>query len=288
MSGEQDRGLLALGRRQLHCGGLEAPELPELVGILGPLLLDRVGLLDGWGAEHIDVDAGQQCLEAGVLAVVDVVPLLAHRHEVLHGARIVDVAFAEEVELLPEIGPEISRPPGLRHRLRCHVLHRTQPGDKAAGPDSHLLVRGPGGGGAQIGILGPRLDDEIGLETPDDVSGALASGLRFEPGDVVLVPVRSDHRGQLPARARLDVVCDIHHPRLRRPLGQAGRSEVDKDVLFVFRTVFERQEKAVAEADVVGANVQLLRGFRHGTPPQAVARARCASAKCEFSLDDRS
>jgi hypothetical protein len=126
-----------------------------------------------------------------------------------------------------------------------------------------LLAGRPRRLGAEFRIFSPRLDDERGLERPDHVAGPFAFR-RCKTGNMVAVPVGGDDGVQFAVRAFLDVLGDVHHARLRNPLGKSGRSEIDQNMPFRFRAVGEADEKAIAEPDVICADCHALRGGGHG------------------------
>ena len=70
-------------------------------------------------------------------------------------------------------------------------------------------------------MLGPRLHHHGRLQAADDVAGPVAA-VALEARDVILMTVSGDHCDQIVADDGLDVVCDLHHPILRRqPFGSA-------------------------------------------------------------------
>src|SRR5262245_30268965 len=115
----------------------------------------------------------------------------------------------------------------------------------------------------KLWIFGPRLYDEVGVERFDHVARRLAVLLR-KSGHMVPVPVGGDDGMELPLGPLLDVLGDVHHARLRHPLGKARGSEIDQDVLFRRGAVGETDQKAVAESDVIRADGRALGGFGHG------------------------
>jgi hypothetical protein len=123
---------LARGRDVPPGGRLKVPELGLVVG---PLLADRVGLLERRRAKHGRPHPRQNLLHPGLAAEVDVHVLLAHRHQVLDGRQVLQVVFPEEAELAPHLGAEPE--PALAHLVQNGLgegVHVGQGGREPVGP----------------------------------------------------------------------------------------------------------------------------------------------------------
>src|SRR5512147_1830103 len=100
--------------------------------------------------------------------------------------------------------------------------------------------------------------------------------------------VGGDHRGELAVAYGLDVVGDARQVLgRRRPARQLGGAEVDEHVTPLARRVHEGHEEAVAETDLVGADLYGGGLGRHAHQPSA-AKRRASIARCRCSAESRS
>ncbi len=229
----------------------EVAELvPELVAVLVALPQDRAGLLQRRRAEHVHLDARQKLAEPRGRTEMQVL-VGRHVHQVADGRAVREIVLAEETQLLRQCGrhavPEYGQLPEYAAG-RC--MHRRE--RAAEGEWRHAARRRPRVPG-RTRVLRPRLQHDVGLQPANHVPGRRALAVGPESVDVVPMAVRRDDRGQLPAAVPADLARDFVQQLLRRRLGPPRAAEVDQHVPLAGRVV-ERQQEAVAEAHLVGAD----------------------------------
>ena len=167
--------------------------MPELVLVLVALLLHGARLLQRRRTEDVHLHAGQHLLETRLAAVVRVDVLAAHVHQRLDRVEIREVVVAQKRNLFLY---RLRRAKGgdLLKRKPRDVVH----GGERADEPFRALERGGWRGGARLRLrmLGPGLQDDIGIEIGDQLPG-----LPAEPRDVIAMAMGGDDGGQLAARS---------------------------------------------------------------------------------------
>ena len=215
----------------------------------------------------------------------------AHGEQVLHRGLVPDVVLSDERELLAQ-GRAHPRRRALRDRdhVTSDVVHGLQPRREALRAAARI-AGSPRRVGLRVGIFGPRLQNQFRLQLPDDLAGFAGPAVRSKPADVIRVAVRRDHRGQLPQAVFLDLLRDEWHVCRRLEATTAdgrelGRPEVDEHRAPVARVVHERDEEAIAEANLISTDLDRGRLRRHRYQPSAGKR-RASMARSRWMAERR-
>ncbi|MND88175.1 hypothetical protein D3C80_801930 [compost metagenome] len=206
----------------------------------------------------------------------------AHARQVLHGAGIGDVVFADKAQPTGQVfGQPVPALVEQRDHGAGQGIHALEGlGHAACAAQAGLL--GCAGVFSQLQLFGPGLQHQFRREGTNHITAGSTGAVGGKAADVVGMPVGRDHRIELARALGLDVFGNGQQAlALGDALGHAHGTEVDQYMAAHLAGVVETQQEAVAKTDLVGIEGQAGRAHacssRSG--PTCQARWRCSWAK---------